>query len=51
MNDKNLYYKSKDGNIEYNPLCMKCSYKCKQSFRSQIVSCRLIKENKKRGKR
>jgi hypothetical protein len=48
MNDKNLYFKNKNGEIVYNELCVKCPYNCKQSFRSIIVSCNFTKKNKKR---
>lgn len=53
MNDKNLYYKNTDGQIQYNSACEKCPYECKQSFRSTIVECRKLKEDrkKKRGKK
>lgn len=51
MNDINLFFKNKKGNIQYNSTCMQCKYKCKQSFRSSIVSCRLTQENKKKGKK
>lgn len=48
MNDKNIYFKNKTGDIIYNELCIKCPNSCKQSFRTTIVSCALTKKNKKR---
>ena len=52
MNDKNLYYKeSRDSDLEYNELCKNCRYKCKQSFRTTIVTCKYTKENQKKGKK
>lgn len=50
MNDINIFYKNNNGEISYNSECSSCSYKCKQSFRATIVTCKKIKENKKRRK-
>lgn len=51
MIDKNIYYKTDKGEIKYNEICEKCKYKCKQSFRSQIISCRHLKELSKNKKK
>ena len=51
MNDKNLYYKNNNGEIQYNPQCVECPYECKQSFRSTIVVCKATNEQKKKVKR
>lgn len=51
MNDKNLYFKDAKGEIIYNKLCIDCPYSCKQSFRSTIITCKLLKEHKKSKRR
>lgn len=51
MNDKQVFYKNEKEEIKYNPLCEKCPYECKQSFRAQIWSCRYTKEQKLNKKR
>ena len=43
MNKINEYYK-RNNKEEYNELCIDCPYECKQSYRSKIVSCKLIKK-------
>lgn len=44
MNKINEYYKKDNDKEEYNELCIDCPYECKQSYRSKIVSCKLIKK-------
>ena len=48
MNDMNIFYKNKKGEICYNDKCIECSHNCKQSYRATIVSCPLTQKNKKR---
>lgn len=43
MNKINEYYK-RNNEEEYNEFCIDCPYECKQSYRSKIVSCKLIKK-------
>lgn len=43
---KDIYFRNKENKIQFNKLCETCPYKCKQSFRTQIVSCRRTKEKK-----
>ena len=43
MNEINEYYK-RNNEEEYNELCIDWPYECKQSYRSKIVSCKLIKK-------
>lgn len=52
MNDKQIFYKDKKGQIKYNELCVECPYECKQSFHSEIITCKYKKELKanKEGK-
>lgn len=49
MNLKNLYYMNDDEEIEFNEMCQKCPYNCKQSFRSTIMTCKYLKDLKKKG--
>lgn len=48
MNDPYSYYKDDNGNIKYNELCEQCENKCKQSFRSKIMTCSKLKEKRKK---
>lgn len=43
MNKVNEFYRKNDEE-EYNELCTDCPYDCKQSYRSEIISCKLIKK-------
>lgn len=51
MNLENTYYKDSEGETKYNSYCVNCLYKCKQSFRTEIMTCKHIKELKKKGKK
>ena len=33
------FFTNKDGEIEFNRVCMKCDAECKQSFRSVLMYC------------
>ena len=46
MNKQSEFYQDKNLENKYNELCVNCSYDCKQSFKSNIISCRLLKEQK-----
>ena len=46
MNKQSEFYQDKNLENKYNELCVNCSYDCKQSFKSNIRSCRLLKEQK-----
>lgn len=48
--DKNIYFKDKNDKIVYNELCQQCKYKCKQSFRVEIINCKFLKEQKTKRK-
>lgn len=46
MYDKEVFFRDDKDEIKYNPSCVECPYKCKQSFRSQIWSCQYTREQK-----
>lgn len=46
MNKQREFYQDRNLENKYNELCVNCSYDCKQSFKSNIISCRLLKEQK-----
>lgn len=48
MNDMNIFFKNKDGQICYNEKCQNCNFSCKQSYRAVIVNCPKTKKEKKR---
>ena len=33
------FFNDSKGHAKYNKICMKCSRKCKQSFRAVLISC------------
>ena len=51
MNISNTFYKNDNDEMQYNETCSKCKYKCKQSFRTEIMTCKHLKELKKKGKK
>lgn len=48
MNKKNEYYQDEEGNDKFNDTCINCPYKCKQSFRTRLITCKYLKEKKKK---
>lgn len=48
--DKQIFFRNNSGEIEYNEVCNSCPYNCKQSFKCTIVSCKFLKDKKKKRK-
>lgn len=51
MNDMNIFFKNDKGIICYNPKCITCNNTCKQSYRAQILSCPLTKQERTKKRR